>query len=138
MTELIVYLALSTNLSTAPGLAATLGIDSSAERTSSGIPLAGRLRRFKPPPPIVTWFLLSTGEAEAPVESHLRSLVTTLPPERLQALREALPPDIVVEIHVTVFYDGQGGQVEFDPASLEIVERYGATLVLTGHYQEED
>jgi Domain of unknown function (DUF4279) len=133
MTELRVSLIIRTASLSLAELTAVLGVSPSRGHSLGDVPHGGRRKHFQTPLPHTSWILHSDEDATAPLDAHLRMLATAFPPQRMQQLRDALPPDIRVEVSIGAFYDGQAAHVEAGPASLAIVSAYGASLIVNAY-----
>ncbi|MBV9495067.1 MAG: DUF4279 domain-containing protein [Acidobacteria bacterium] len=138
MIELAVALILRTASGRLSDVTAALGIRPSRGVSRGDVPHGARRKHFQGPHEQTSWILDSGERADASVNEHLRSLATMLLPTQLRQLRSELPADLQIELDIAVFYDGQAGHVEIDAASLEIVHEYGATLIFTAYYGEDE
>lgn len=138
MTEITVALIIRTESLSLSELTAAVGATPSRGHSKGDVRFGGRQKLFQAPLRHTSWILRTDEEATAPLQDHLRELAAEVPPERLQEARHRLPDDVTVEIDVGVFYDGQAGHIEVAPESLDIVKAYGATLLVTSYYCEEE
>jgi hypothetical protein len=65
-------------------------------------------------------------------------LAEALPPHKLQQLRAELPPNVRVEVSVGALYNGQAAYLAAEPVSLEIVNAYGASLIVNAYYSDDE